>query len=216
MQECWMRECWMAKDRINWESDVACPCPEVWSLLKYFRKLGYCLSILRIFKYTIRSPTLPIANFFSGLWWNWLESSTQTSPRVSGDALFISNYFSWPLSSDWGLFHLSDENRSSAVTESQCLSRLFAWHCTVCPGRLLPCPINTNVSGRALVLSFPMSPSSLLAVTSRYYSYWYIPVWHFSLAMCPCAVISLADSSTPIISKVIMLLWFYETVNAWN
>lgn len=78
------------------ESDAAGPCPEVWSLLKCFRELGHCLSSLWIFKYTIRGPTLPIANSFSALWWNWLESSTQTSPRVSGDALFISNYFCWP------------------------------------------------------------------------------------------------------------------------
>ena len=122
----------MTKERINWESDVAAPCPEVWFLLKYFRKWGHCLSILWIFKYTARSPTLPIANSFSSLWWNWLESSTQTSTRVSGDAVFISNYFSWPVSSDWGLFHLSDENRCSAVTERHRLSLLclcLTLHC---------------------------------------------------------------------------------------
>lgn len=45
------------------------------------------------------------------------------------------------------------------------------------PSRVLLCPINTIVYRRAFVLSFPMSPSSLLAVTSRYSSYAGIPPW---------------------------------------
>lgn len=45
------------------------------------------------------------------------------------------------------------------------------------------------------MLSFPVSPSSLLAVTSRYCSYQYIPRWHFSLATCQCIVIILVYPS---------------------
>lgn len=67
------------------------------------------------------------------------------------------------------------------------------------PSRVLPCAINPNVSGRAFVLSFLASPSSLLTVTSRCCSYQYIPLWHFSLAMCPSGAIILADASTSII-----------------
>lgn len=61
------------------------------------------------------------------------------------------------------------------------------------PSRVLLCPINTNVYERTSVLSFPVSPSSLLAVTSRYCSYQHMPRCHFSLAIGPCAVIILAE-----------------------
>lgn len=105
-----------------------------------------------------------------------------------------------------GYSALSDEDRSRAGSEWQCLSGVVGRYCTVGPEQVLPCSFSTNVSGRAFVLSFPMSPSSLLAVTLRYCSYQYIPRWHFSLAMCQTVVVILADSLTSIISRVIILL----------
>ena len=184
------------------ESDIAAPCPEVLFLLKYFRKWGHCLSILWIFKYTVRSPTLPIANSFqfSVMKLAWVfnpdfNKSVWGCPFHLKLLLLTSVFWLRVAPPFWWKQVLGSDWEAPPVPP---LSLPDAALCT--PSRRLPCPVNTNVSGRALVLSLPMSPSSSLAVTSRYYSYRYIPLWHFSLAVCPCAVIILADSSTSIIS----------------
>lgn len=75
------------------------------------------------------------------------------------------------------------------------------------PSRVLLCPINTNVYRRAFVLSFPMSPAH----------YWLWPLGTaLMLAFLPGPVPICSHysgwASTGIISQMIVLLWFDETV----
>lgn len=165
------------------------------------------LSILWIFKYIFRGPELPMASCLKTLWWNSNPNFTEHGQLPSSSPTLFP-----PASSGWGLFCISDadQRHSSAWRAPSVLCPRLRLHCLP-PSRVLPCAINPNVSGRAFVLSFLASPSSLLTVTSRCCSYQYIPLWHFSLAMCPSGAIILADASTSIIyildNDAPMILW---------
>lgn len=161
-----------------------------------------CFSILWAFKYKIRGHILPIPCSFSALWWNLSESKTQRSLRVSGDVFLISHYLLasvfWPIISP-SFWWRQRQHRDWVAMPVLCLCLTLP--CLPRAGCFFVLFIQIYL-GEHWCCPFQCHLSSLLAVTSRCCSYQYIPLWHFSLAMCPSVVIILTDSSTSIISFI--------------
>lgn len=158
--------------------------------LKWFRKLSNLCLYFWFLKYIIRGPVHPMASYFSALWWNWPESK----PRTHWEHLGMPLLPHPPTNVFWLMFALSfQERQRKTVTEWQCSSSAFGWHCTVCPKQGVPPPLVQMYLGSHLHCPFQRHHSSLLAVTSRVCSFWYVLLWHFSLVMCPFVVIILAD-----------------------